>query len=381
MQLGPWRYVPAGQTAADDYRGEGQLWFFSRQGAEIRRGPDAPGIQLNAGRSISYAARWIRPAAGMAYTRVSLDVALDGVTENRRGIGAMLGVVSFDARGRRLAHWPKVLFLGSGTEPWRRVSLTVPWADEVATMRLELVNAGEAGRISLRGVEIAMLDDAAWYPWAHRALIAGWALLGLVAVTLALRYGRPLLPAGAATAAALAIAIGGVLPEPLFRGLTAPIEQPLMALGRAVVKPATVATAERRPPAPAEGQPRAEAAARPAPAAPPVESGPATEMAELTREGFQWVQRAVGKKVMHAAGFGGLALLVAFVAPPVGLLHVAGIAGFAVVTEVLQMLTVTRGAHLGDIGVDLLSAALGLALGVAVRLVFLRWRLSAPARA
>lgn len=327
-------------------------------------------------------------------------MALDGVSGNRRGIGAMLGVVSFDAAGRRLTHWPKVLFLGSGTQPWHRVSLTVPWAGDIgageaAVMRLELVHAGEAGRVRLRRVEIAMLGDAAWYPWAHRGLIAGWALLGAVAVLLALRHGRPLLPARAATAAALAIAIGSVLPEPLFRDLTAPIERPLLALGRAVVKPPPVATAEQRPkpppapaaPAPAESQGGAEshggaeAAAKPAPASPPAEGRAAAEVAELTRDGFLWVQQAVGKKVMHAAGFGGLALLVAFVAPPVGLLHVAGIAGFAAVTEILQMLTVTRGAHLGDIGVDLLSAALGLALGAAVRLIFARWRVRAPVRA
>lgn len=372
----------------DDYRAGALPWFFSRRGAEI--GGEG-GITLAASPGIAYAARWIRPVAGAGYTQVGLDVALDGVTENRRGFGAMLGVVSFDAAGRRLAHWPKVLFLGTGTEPWQRASLVVPWAGEagageVSVMRLELVNLGETGRVRLRHIEIAMLGDAAWYPWAHRALIVGWALLGLAAVTLALRHGRPPLPAWAATAAALAIAIGGVLPEPLFRDLTAPIEQPLLALGRAVVKPAPVATAEQRPKppapvAPAEGQAATDAAAKPAPAAPSTESKAAIEMAELTREGLLWVQQAVGHKVMHAAGFGGLALLVAFVAPPVGVLHIAGVAAFAMVTEVLQMLTVTRGAQLGDIGVDLLSAALGLALGAAVRLIFSRRRLRAPARA
>lgn len=394
MQLGPWRYVPAGAAAIDDYTAESRLWFFSRHGSEIRREQGEAGIDLAAGKGVSYAARWIRPAADAAYTRVDLEVALDGVSENSRGIGAMLGVVSFDARGRRLAHWPKRLFLGSGSAPWRRVSLVVPWkaeswAGEVAMMRLELVNAGEEGRVSLRGIEIAALGDAVWYPWAHRTLTAGWSLLGLFAVSVALRHARPRAAALAAIAAALVIAVGGVLPEPVFRDLSDPIERPLLALGRALVGPAPVATAEQRakPPArpapvPSEGQaPSDTATPAPAPSPTPSETGAGVEMAELTREGLLWVQQAVGHKIMHATGFGGLALLVAFVAPPVGLLHMLGIAGFAGVTEVLQMLTVTRSAHLGDIVVDLLGAAGGLALGVAVRLIFARWRARAPVRA
>jgi hypothetical protein len=200
---------------------------------------------------------------------------------------------------------------------------------------------------------------------------------------MAVRQGRPRRPALAATAAAVLIAIGGVLPEPVFRTLITPVERPLIALGRAVFKPAPTATASQRtaPPertaaaAPSETRPAPTPAPAPAAAAPA--STPAADAVELTREGLLMVQSAVGHKVMHATGFAGLALLVAFVAPPVGLLHVAGVAGFAIVTEVLQMLTITRSAHLIDVGIDWLSAAFGLALGVSVRLILARWRAGA----
>jgi len=292
----------------------------------------------------------------------------------------MIALVSFGHDGKRLTHWPRELFQGSGTRDWRHGTLVVPWSDEVALMRLELVNGSESGTLRLRRIALAPLIDAPWYPWARTALVVAWSLLGLAAVTLALRHGRPRHAALAATAAALFIAVGGVLPEPLFEELAAPMEQPLASVGRVLAGPAPTATATPRQPA---DPPRASPTAPPAattsaePAA-PVETGnaiaPPPDLLELSREAALWARQAVSHNVIHAAGFGGLALLVAFVAPPVGILHLAGLAGFAGVTEMLQMLTVTRGADLEDVVVDCLSAVAGLALGTAIRLSLARRR-------
>jgi hypothetical protein len=400
VQRGPWRYeaLPGAAPAIDDYRTAGTPWFTSRQGAVINRDAEAPGIEITSGPRIAYAARWVRPVPGAGYTRVTLDFALDDVVRNSRNMGAMIALVSFGRDGKRLTHWPRELFHGDGTLDWRRASLVVPWSDQVAVMRLELVNVGESGTLRVRNIEIAPLVDAPWYPWAHCGLIVAWSLLGLTAIALTLRYGRPRLAALAATGAALFIAVGGVLPEPLFDELASPVEQPLAAMGQLLAGPAPTATATPRPtngraretrtpaptaaPAPAE---RATSADTPSSAdeATSDEGGaaaaPPPDLLELSREAAMWARQAISHNAIHAAGFGGLALLTAFVAPPVGLAHLVGLAGFAATTEMLQMLTVTRDANLEDVAVDCLSALAGLAIGVLFRRLLPASRNSAAA--
>jgi hypothetical protein len=236
-------------------------------------------------------------------------------------------------------------------------------------------------------VQIAPLVEAPWYGGLRAGLIALWGLLGLAVVGAALSRARPHAATLTTAAAAAFVLLGGVLPEPLFQHLSAPVEQPLQVVGRAMVGPPP-ARARAAPTPPKAETTGAEEGDQPAAEAPPrttlAGALPApvpqqADLSELTREGTIWLRRAVGRNIMHMVGFGGIAVLGAFVAPPVGVAHLAALIGFAGATEAVQLFTITREASLEDLLIDLLSGLAGLAVGAVLRRMLPnRFRLAQP---
>lgn len=389
VQLGPWRYQPAPGTVAavDDYLQNPRAWQLSR-GVGIATEQGAPVARLEAGGRFAFLGRVVRPEPGAAYTRFSLEVkteALQGRARDNRA--AVVRATSFDQQRRRIRYWPHEMVEGVARDSdWTPVSLVVPWRPEVGLMRLEIANIGKGGVLKVRRIAIEPLVDAAWYPVAQGALIAGWVVLTGLAVMVVLGRLRPLRFGIPVAATGVSLIIAAVLPQPVFDYLANPFEQPLIAAVRAssqILPPRARPSEAGQPaasapqPAPATPQPVEEApVARPPsitepPAAAPAASGmTGTEAMELARDGASRLRRLVEGNTLHAAGFGFLALLsIGFARLPF-LRVVLAVAGVAVATEAVQLFTITRDADLNDIAVDATGALAGVLAGLLLRRLF-----------
>ncbi len=280
---------------------------------------------------------------GAEVLRLTANVRYAGVTEGPRIWQSMrLLMVQRDAAGKALWELPHVAAQEHGDSPWRQVALTARLPQRVKAVEVFAVLNHVAGSMDVRDLKLDVVEESNLFLVLRYALTAAWAIsLPWLAWPL-LRAGPRRLGRAAVALMATVILIGVLTPH------TAKLELRRIAqeLTRPDPKPAAVETQKPAAVKKAEVKP-APKTARPSP----------IPISEYWR---------IAHKSGHVSLFLALALLAALtwreaVWWRLGLYP----AVFALATEILQLLSLDRSAHVTDAVLNLAGVTAGLAAGIA----------------